>query len=165
MSVEWGRVRHFRREEWVHDPDLVEPDVVYLLDEQRAAHGVALPGVRYVIHVAWDRPGSHDAGDSSHYTTARPLATAVDYHAEVVRQAGGRRVVEPVPLVDLWLWAERVPWNGVGLYPRWNTPGLHCDLRRLGRDHPNLGKRWWRDGKAYKSFDEAMLRRLLGEKA
>jgi len=61
MSVLWHNIRHFRREEWVHDPDLVEPDVVYLLDEQRAAHGEALPGVRYVVHVAWDRPGSHDA--------------------------------------------------------------------------------------------------------
>src|SRR3990167_632983 len=109
MIVEWGRVRHFAREEWVHDPDLVEPDVVYLRDERRAAHCEARPGVRYVVHVAWARPGSHDAEDSSHYTTARPLATAVDYHAEVVRQAGGRRVVEPLPLVDLWLWAQRLP--------------------------------------------------------
>src|SRR3990167_8274611 len=109
MSVEWGRVRHFAREEWVHDPDLVEPDVVYLLDEQRPARGGARPGVGSVVHVAGARPGSHDAEDSSHYTTARPLATAVDYHAEVVRQAGGRRVVEPVPLVDLWLCAERFP--------------------------------------------------------
>ena len=152
---DWATVRHFTPAEWLYDPDRVEWDVVLLLDEQRDAHALTLPGVRYVVHCAWEA-GGHDAADSSHYGA---LATAVDYHAEV---AG-----VPVPLLDLWLHAERFPWSGVGLYPHWYSPGLHCDLRRLGRDHPSLGKRWWRDvptpeGKPnYKSLDRELLRLLL----
>ena len=162
--IDWSTIRHFDRAEWKHDPDRIEPDVVMLLDEQRDAHEQILPGVRYVIHVAWDEAGHVE--NSGHYTVARELAVAVDYHMEVVTERDGQQSVTPVPLLEQWLFAEKFSWNGIGVYPFWNSPGLHCDLRRLGREHPNLGKRWWRDldpdpKKAYKALDRGLLTLVL----
>lgn len=153
--MDWTAIKHFTREEWQRDPERVSPDVVMLLDEQRDAHGLMVPGVRYVIHVAWDDAGH--VTDSGHYTVNRELAVAVDYHMEV----GG----VALPLLEQWLWAERFPWNGIGLYPFWRSPGLHCDLRRIGREHAHLGRRWWRDTDgAYKSVDEELIERLIKRK-
>lgn len=143
--TDWGRVRHFQRAEFRYDPDRLEPDVVYLLDEMRDAIGKSI-----VIHVAWDNEGH--VADSSHYTLTRDFATAVDFH------------VVGVPLLDQWLFAERFPWNGLGVYPYWEHPGLHCDLRRIGRDHPHLGKRWWRDAHGqYRPIDRDFLKVVLTE--
>lgn len=142
MSLDWSTIRHFTRAEFPKDPDRVSPDVVLLMDEMREAAGVPI-----IVHVAWDDSGH--VGDSSHYSTTRDYAMAVDFH------------FVGWPLLDQWLFAERFPWNGIGLYPHWNAPGLHCDLRRLGRDHPHLGKRWWRDADGtYQPLDRALLKRL-----
>ena len=46
-----------------------------------------------------------------------------------------------VPVVDQYNFAKKYPWGGIGLYPRWTTPGLHCDLRE-GWHHV---AKWWRD--------------------
>jgi hypothetical protein len=141
--IDWSRVKHFRREEFVQDPAKILPSAVYLLDDMRDAAGVP-----FRIHVACDTTGH--VADSSHYATARPFASAIDGH------------FEDMPLVEQWLFAERFPWCAIGLYPFWEHPGLHLDLRLLGNDHPNLGKRWWRDrAGTYKALDEAFLRSLL----
>lgn len=140
----WDEVRHFRREEWIHDPDRVAWDVVLLADQMREDSGCAIN-----IHVAWDASG-HEV-DSSHYTNAaREFCTGFDFH------------FVGMSLFDQYLFAERYPWNGIGVYPFWNSPGLHCDLRRLGRDHPFMGKRWWRDDAGqYLSFDRRMFSILM----
>lgn len=139
MARDWSQVRHFTREEWVKDPDKIAWDTVILMDEMRDAAGVPI-----VIHVAWDDDGHTE--DSSHYDKDGGLATAVDFH------------FVGWSLQKQWLFAERFPWFGIGLYPYWRTPGLHVDLRRLGRDHPNLGKRWWRDKNlVYRPFDHQLM--------
>lgn len=145
MSAErdWSLVKYFKREEWKNDPDRVAWDVVLLMDNMREAAQVPV-----VIHVAWDS-GGH-VSDSSHYTNTTDYAAGVDFH------------FVGWSLLDQWLFAERFPWNGIGVYPFWNSPGLHCDLRRLRRDHPNLGKRWWRDADGrYRAFDKEMITMLL----
>lgn len=143
QSRDWDTVKHFRKEEWVKDPDRVAWDVVMLMDEMRSAIDKPIE-----IHVAWDDSGH--TSESSHYSDAREYATGVDFH------------IVGLSLLDQWLFVERFPWNGIGLYPYWNNPGLHCDLRRLGRDHPNLGKRWWRDSvNAYRPVDRTLLEHLL----
>lgn len=149
---DWSTIRHFVRSEWKNDPDLVDWDVVMLLDEQRNAAGRTHP---HIIHVAWDATG-HEP-NSSHYTsTSQPFATGVDYH------------MKGWSLLRQWLHAERFPWAGIGVYPYWRQPGLHCDLRTLSREHPNLGKRWWRDRPTlafphgeYKPFNEELMELLL----
>ena len=141
---DWDTIKHFRREEWVKDPDKVLWQTVVLLDQMRGDCGHPI-----IIHVAWDDSGH--VGDSSHYNSARPFASAVDFH------------IEGMSLLDQWLFTERYPWNGIGVYPFWANPGLHCDLRILSNDHPHLGKRWWRNEHGiYEAFSREMLEVLLG---
>jgi hypothetical protein len=136
---DWSTIRHFKREEWVKDPDKISWDVVMLMDEMRDAINKPIQ-----IHVAWDDKGH--ITESSHYADAREFATGVDFH------------VVGMPLVDQWLFVERYPWNGIGVYPFWNQPGLHVDLRKLGRDQPHLGKRWWRNKQGiYEAFSSEFL--------
>jgi len=91
-------------------------DVVQLLDEMRH-----VAGVPFHVNVAWESDGHVDG--STHYS-----GLAVDgYFAGMA-------------LLDQWLWAERFPWQGIGLYPFWRVPGLHLDLGP--RAYPG---RWWRD--------------------
>lgn len=143
MPVDWSLVRHFKREEWKHDPDKVQPDLVYLVDELRGTAGAPI-----LIHVAFD-PSGH-VTDSGHYTTSRDLAVAVDLH------------IAGWSLLRQWLHAEKMVFNGIGLYPHWQHPGLHVDLRRIGREHSNLGRRWWRDKDGiYKAIDKPLLRLLI----
>ena len=140
----WSSIRHFQPAEWPRDPDRVNPAVVMLADLMREDSGWPI-----VVHVAWDDTG-HVSG-SSHYTAFTDFCSAFDFH-----------FVGP-PLLEQWLFAERYPWRGIGLYPHWQTPGLHCDLRTLGRDHPEMGHRWYRDpAGAYKPIDRAFLRTLAG---
>ena len=151
----WDKIRHLPREEWKDDPDKVLPDLVYLLEEVRVDSDVPV-----VIHVAYEK-GGH-VQDSSHYAVATEFASGVDFH------------MVGLSLLDQWLFVERYPFNGIGIYPFWNQPGLHADLRRLGRDHPHLGKRWWRDDRLpppkpgepdrrYKPIDRELLRLLLAD--
>ena|SRR6266850_141312 len=143
MNRDWSTIRHFQRGEFVKDPDKVAWDTVLLLDEMRDVIGSPIH-----IHIAWDDSGH--STDSSHYTDSRDFATAVDLH------------FEGLSLLDQWLFAERFPWNGIGLYPYWDHPGLHVDLRRLGRDHPHLGKRWWRDAAGvYQPLNRDLLNIIL----
>ena len=144
--IDWSIVKHFKPEEWVKDPDKVAPEIVLLLDNMRDAAGVP-----FIIHVAWDDDG-HVTG-SSHYTLVRDECVAVDFH------------IVGWSLLDQWLFAERYPWSGIGLYPYWSNPGLHVDMRRLGRDHPNLGKRWWRDQDgSYRFIDLDFIKFLVRRK-
>ena len=136
MALDWSKIEFFKREEWVTDPDKVHPDVVYLMDEMRKVAGRPI-----IIHVAWE-PAGHVEG-SAHY-----LGLAVDFH------------FSGWPLLDQWLFVERFPWEGIGVYPHWNTPGLHVDLYRNKpfRD----GRRWWRDVKGkYRAIDRTLLGMLL----
>ena len=126
MARDWSTIRYFQAGEFQKDPEKIAWPVVELLDEMRHA-----AGVKIVIHVAWDDSG-HEAG-SAHYTRTTDFATAVD-----MRFVGWS-------LLDQWLFAERYPWRGIGIYPYWRFPGLHLDLRAHGQEHPNLGARWWRD--------------------
>ena len=143
MMTDWGQIEFMKREEWIKDPDRVHPEVVYLLEEVRRAAMAPI-----VIHVAWDDSG-HES-DSTHYTTTREFALGVDFH------------IKGWPLLEQWLFVERFPWCGIGLYPYWAYPGLHADLRQSGREHPDLGRRWWRDRAGqYRALDRRLLTLLL----
>ena len=51
---------------------------------------------------------------------------------------------DPEELWEVYLQLERLNlWTGIGLYPAWQRPGFHVDLRE--RDHPHWGARWYRD--------------------
>ena len=135
-NTDWSSVKHFKPEEWVLKPALVSTELVLLVDDFRD-----WVGKPFHIHVAWDANG-HEV-NSEHY-----LGLAVDLH------------VEGLTLLDQWLAAERFPFRGIGVYPYWNSPGLHLDIRRSPR--VNLGYRWWKDKDgAYKPLDRACLQVLM----
>lgn len=135
---QWDSLRHFKREEFVKDPDRMAWSCVYLLDDMRNEAGVP-----FHVNVGWDN-GGHVA-ESSHYQ-----GYAVDGY------------FSDWSLLDQWLFAERFPWAGIGLYPYWHNPGLHLDTRLYGKDHPNLGKRWWRDSAGvYQPINRDLLKILM----
>lgn len=46
-------------------------------------------------------------------------------------------------LFDMFLLLERLnTWNGIGVYPHWNRPGFHTDIR--SNHHPSAKARWFR---------------------
>ena len=50
--------------------------------------------------------------------------------------------IEGLSVVDQYLVAERFNFNGIGVYPYWNRPGLHVDVRfrhaRWGKSEKGL---------------------------
>lgn len=143
--MDWSPIKYFKREEWVKDPDRVHPELVFMLDEIRGdvEHPIQ-------IHVAWDASGHVE--QSAHYTTITDFCTAVDFH------------IEGLSLLDQWLFIEKYPLNGIGLYPYWKNPGLHIDLRKFGKEHSHCGKRWWRDKNGiYQPFDRSMIKVLMSQ--
>ena len=148
--TDWATIRHFEAAEFQKDSAKVHPDVVELLDEYRDTLGRPV-----VILVAWDEATGH-VEDSAH-----PKGLAVDFY------------VPGVALVEQYLWAERFRWHGIGCYPWWRKqvapgvyeriPGLHCDLSPRP-EHPELGRRWYRDAAGvYRALDRAFLRQLADD--
>ena len=129
-GIDWGAVEFFNPSENWGDIDKIEPLLVYTLDEFRRFVGSPI-----IINNAWRRtPGStHDSG----------LAADI--------------VIRGLSVVDQFLAAERFNrWSGIGVYPFWNMPGLHVDIRPLTPTHtrPRWGRR--ADG-AYVRLSEQFL--------
>ena len=52
-------------------------------------------------------------------------------------------IKDPEELFDMYLTIERLNyWEGIGLYPHWNRPGFHVDIR--SQEHPSARARWFR---------------------
>lgn len=128
-------MEYFRPEEFNH-PDLIDHRVVEMLEAMRRQ----VPGVIITINsdVRIGDPKEHGRG------------RAVDF---VIRDA---RTKKALPIVKQFLLMVRFFWTGIGIYPSWNEPGVHGDLR----PRTMSGKRalWWRDeaGK-YRALDEFFL--------
>lgn len=129
---EWGKIRYFSpRENW-GDPERVEFWLVFLLDCLREFIGCPI-----VVHCGTQ--GIHTKG-SYHY-----VGKAVDCHAV------------GISLLDFYLAAERFPFGGIGIYPCWNNPGLHLDIRPLREGEP--GARWGRIDR-YVALNQEFIRYL-----
>lgn len=131
---DWTYVKHFTREEKWGDWQEVDRRVVIYLDMMRKVSGHPI-----VIHCAYETAGHTET--SQHYH-----GRAVDFH------------IAGMTLLEQYLFAERFPWTGIGVYPDWNSPGLHCDVRTID-DY--RGSRWGRNGTEYVPLDEAMIRRMI----
>ncbi len=117
---EWKRIKNFSPEEKWGDPDQMDLGHMLMLDSLRKLAGKAV-----IVHGAFATSGHSDG--SYHY-----IGLATDLH------------IKGANLLDQYLLAEEIGFNGLGVYPHWNIPGLHCD----SRPDP-LRSRWWRrkDGK------------------
>lgn len=99
--------KHFRRDEWRHDPDRVSPGLIRALDATREIAGVPIR-----INQAWDPSGHLD--DSGH---SDDPATAVDFSFR------GLSFIEQLSVLSAG------PYAGIGFYPDWITPGWHGDIK------------------------------------
>ena len=134
MEIDWSKVKHFKRTEAWGDPDKINPLLVYSLDALREFKGRAI-----IINNAYrpDDPGStHKNGDA----------------ADVV--------IVGLSVIDQFLMAERTRlFSGIGVYPFWNRPGLHLDVRSL-QPHQH-GPRWGRNAAGiYVALDAKFLRSI-----
>jgi hypothetical protein len=95
--------------------------------------------------------GGDHVSDSQHY-----LGLAVD----ITPQAALDRKMTVEAWLNCYLTAERLRFTGIGLYPHWNRPGFHLDLRDESTLAGNAGRgaRWWRDDAgSYRALDWAGL--------
>jgi len=90
--------------------------------------------------------------DIDHDTSARvsgyrrklgALCRALDWDCMVEKRYGvGDYNEHALELFEIYLEIERLNlWTGIGLYPTWNNPGFHTDLR--SKNHPSYTARWY----------------------
>jgi len=99
--IDWKSVKHFSPNENWGDVEKIEPQLIYKLERFRDVIGRP-----FVLHNAFSYAGH--SNKSQHY-----LGRAGDGH------------VEGVDLLDMFLVAEKLEFNGIGLYD-W---GIHLDVR------------------------------------
>jgi uncharacterized protein YcbK (DUF882 family) len=103
-------LKYFTRDEAWGDPDKMDHLLLYTLDDLREY-------VKKPIHV-------HCGFESRGTGGFHPLGLAVDLH------------IENASLWEQFEAAIRFPFRGIGVYPRWNSPGLHLDMRPLPSGSP-----------------------------
>ena len=110
-EVNWKEIKYFKPQNPWGDVSKVNPDLIYLIDEFRA-----YVGKPFILHNAYEKSGHND--DSQHY-----LGLALDGH------------FVDLHWMDQFLLAMKFgKFNGVGVYPDWNNPGLHLDIRQNKND-------------------------------
>ena len=117
IKTDWTKVKHFSPEEDWGDPDKMNPLLIYSLDALRKFSG------RIIVV----NNGYREGDDGEH-----GKGNAADV------------VIMGLSLLDQFLLAEKTRlFTGIGIYPFWNRPGLHLDVREL---QPNEhGARWGRN--------------------
>lgn len=121
MIIQGTEVVHFKEEEFTDVHTMWAP-LLWKLDLLRKYVQRAI-GVHESNPVK--DPSSLHVPDSLHYS-----GRAVDIYAR------------DLPLWDFFLAASRFPFTGIGVYPYWNTPGLHLEI---GENLDLPRKYWWRD--------------------
>lgn len=112
----WDEIEYFDKDENWGDWRKVNPYLIKFLDKFRK-----LVGMPVYINNAYSAGSGHNK-KSKHY-----LGEAADIH------------IKGMNVVDQYLMAEKCGlFNGIGVYPFWNNPGLHVDIRtkpaRWGRN-------------------------------
>ncbi len=129
MNINWDNVIFFLPSEFV-SPGLMSPELIYALDALRAKVGHP-----FIVHSSYRKgdEGTHGKG------------LAVDGH------------FDGVPLIDQFLAAEKsLLFGGIGLYPYWNNPGIHLDVRKTTKEKG--GARWGRNAAGvYVALDSKFL--------
>ena len=100
------------------EPNKIDPLLIYYLDQLRDFAGRP-------FKINYGTQGVHSP-NSQHY-----LGRAVDGY------------FPDLSIKEQFLLAIRFPFNGIGIYPFWNNPGLHLDVRKLRSQQ--FRSMWWRD--------------------
>ena len=124
MILNGTEVVYFQEDEFERVHEMWAP-LIWELDKLRAYIGRAIG-----LHESNPIPytGSSHKDGSLHY-----IGRAVDVYCKAT------------PLWEFFLAASRFKFTGVGVYPYWNTPGLHLEIRE---DVSKPRKYWWRDGQS-----------------
>ncbi|MCK9556087.1 DUF882 domain-containing protein [Candidatus Pacearchaeota archaeon] len=114
----WKEIKYFKKTEKWGNPLKVHKLLIYGLDALRNYIGFPIG-----INCAYEKGGHTD--DSYHYS-----GMAVDIYCKKLN------------VVDFYLAASRFDvFNGIGVYPHWNNPGLHLDIRPLAKKF-DYDSRW-----------------------
>ena len=105
--------KYFSRDENWGDPDKLNPTLLVLLYIIRVETGWAI-----VIHNAYELSGHTD--NSQHYK-----GNAADWHF-VTPVTYKEQVDKVLSILNKWRLDDKV---GIGIYPNWNNPGFHTDVR------------------------------------
>lgn len=130
---DWDAIKHFSQSEKWGDWSKMDREIFFKLDAMREYCGRSI-----IIHCGYEA-GGHTA-DSQHYK-----GRAVDIH------------IDGLDEIEQYLIAERFSWRGIGLYPDWNSPGLHLDTRE---DDP---ARWGRIGLEYVALNKDFIKYCLSK--
>ena len=131
LKTDWTKVRHFKKSENWGDPDKMNPLLIYSLDALRElAHSIIIINRGYCPN---DPGSTHKDGDA----------------ADVV--------ITGFSVMDQFLLAEKTRlFSGIGVYPFWNRPGLHLDVRQLRANQH--APRWGRNAAGvYVALDAKFL--------
>jgi len=137
----WKHLKHFTPDENWGDPDKINGLLLLLLDALRDRWSAP-----FSVHCAYDLSGHLDK--SEHY-----LGNAVDFHID-----DGESFALQISVMEHFLEGLQVAGHcGLGIYPGWNKPGFHLDVR-------GAKARWGRIGEDYVGFDEAKTYARIGKK-
>jgi len=126
----WDRLTYFKKEEPWGDPARVNGLLLILLDTIR---GIMVSP--FVIHCAFEArgtPSEHTKGN------------AVDFHV-----TGLAPKIAAMKLLECFNDLHVIDHVGFGVYPDWNNPGFHLDVR-------GYRARWGRINGVYGGFDNAL---------
>ncbi|HHL40886.1 MAG TPA: hypothetical protein ENJ37_10305 [Deltaproteobacteria bacterium] len=144
MSI-WTYAEGFSPGEKWGEPDRMNGLLLLLLAALRREFRAVDASARFIVHAGFATSGH--APRSQHYS-----GNAADFHVETTLSYGDQ-VALMVDALDGLQVTDRV---GLGIYPHWNSPGFHLDVRGEKR-------RWGRLGGGYVSFEEAMEAMEEGE--
>jgi uncharacterized protein YcbK (DUF882 family) len=132
----WKNLKYFTEKEKWGDSSKMNPALLLLLDKLR--HKIDKP---FVIHCGYEKSGHSTA--SRHYS-----GDAVDFHiADVPFIESIDKLLKALHEID-FMGDVCAVYVGLGIYPNWNTPGFHLDLR-------GYSARWGRLGNEYVAFEKA----------
>lgn len=132
---QWKQIKHFSPKEQWGDPYKMSFDLLKRLDALRK-----FVNQEIIIHCGYATDGHSE--NSQHY-----FGKAVDFH------------IKRMSLIDQYLAAERFMFTGLGLYPDWNHPGLHCDVRF--KNYEESQDRWAKLNGIYILLNEDTIRKII----
>lgn len=141
LLTDWMDVKGFTINEKWGDPYKMDRVLIYRLVALRAfIRSKIYKDANIVIHCGYEERklgGYH------------PMGMAVDCHCT------------GISLMDFYLSAERFQFGGIGVYPNWNNPGLHLDIRVITQDEP--AARWGcKEKEKYVELDSYFLKNIYG---
>jgi len=127
----WDQLKHFKRTEAWGQPEAMNGMLLLLMDA--IADQAAVP---VIIHCGYEMSGH--AKNSQHKTGG-----AVDFHLKA-----NQPFIQQIELIERILCELQVSkYVGLGIYPDWNNPGFHLDVRgtmarwgAINRKNPETGK-------------------------